>query len=202
MATWIYSVEGFPGSRESGRHTEYCEVLGHQINLPAGEWIKLKSHYDRPYWTDFRHRAAGTTNQAVAWAKKDIVQEEDVARALIEKYSGFGVVAMEDDPVTHPDKARRVVEAAKEQNRKCREHAVASYEEERKMRQLTGRGRLAPTAYERYCYQSLGLPEPGTLDAIKAERGTTEVKVELPPEVAELVAEGLAARRAKVELKK
>ncbi len=114
-------------------------------------------------------------------------------------YGGAGVVSMEEDPFKHPVAREQQETEAKQINRRYREGVVARYEDERKSRQFTGRGRLQPTAFALDCYRALGIPEPGTLEGIKAERGTTEVKFELPPEVADPVANGLAARRAKVE---
>lgn len=195
MAIWIFSVDGFPGSRESGRHTEYCEVLGTQVIFPPGEWVRLKQKYERPYWTDFKHRGEGTTNQAVAHARKDIFTGDEIAVAIVKKYGAYGVVSLEDDPETHPRLRQEKEDEAKVQANRYHEYIVSRFEDERKARQLTGRGRLEPTAWELTCYRLLGLPQPGSLEAVKAERNP-EVKVELPPEIADLVAEGLAARRA------
>lgn len=196
MANWIYSIESFPSDARKG---DYVQVTGIQVIIPAGTWMKLEPKYERYWWTDFRHRGAGSTNEAKSRARKDVYSSDDIADSIMAKYNGFGIVRMDEDPTTHAHKREKLEAEAKVANDRYRSYVVARFEDERKTRQLTGRGRMEPTAYELECYRVLGMPEPGTLEGIKAERGTTEVKFELPPEVAELVAEGLAARRKAAE---
>ncbi len=206
MSTWIYTVESFPGEPGSGRHTDYAQMWGFQINLEAGCWTRLDDTYDRPYWTDFKHRGEKSTKDAELYAAHEIHTGKALGAMLVLKYGGFGVVSIvsEDHPYESKKKGEALAleEKAKQLHHRYQEGVVARFEDERKTRQLTGRGRLDPSEYERKCYRDLGLPEPGTLDAIKAEKAPAAVELKLPPEIADLVAEGLAARRARAETPK
>jgi len=43
---YIFSVMGFPSlDRKTGRHTEYCEVLGQTVILPEREWLQLPEKF-------------------------------------------------------------------------------------------------------------------------------------------------------------
>ncbi len=194
MAIYIYSAESFPGPTTPN---EYCQVLGHQILLEAGKWIKLPTRFERPYWTDFRHRGESVTNKAVGYAQRDVHVNDEVATEIIMRFGFRGVVMTENDPEGHRYKAIELEKQAIAQNHKWREHIVARFENERKMRNLTGHGRLEPTPYELECYRVLGLPEPGSIDEIKAEKGLSQPAAQaavLTPEMMDLIQEGLQAR--------
>lgn len=210
MAIWIYSVEGFPGTRESGRHTEYCEMYGLTIILKPKEWTKLdgnedglfKGKYVRYFWKDSIQRGPKSTNDARPTAVREVFLAEELADAIIMKYGGIGLAKLDCSTPYSPENkstAMQLESQALEQNKRYRASIVARFNDERKARQLTGRGRLEPSAYELDCHRVLGLPVPGTLDEIKAERGTTEVKVELPPELIDLIHDGISSRRAAAE---
>lgn len=196
MPIYIYSAEAFPGPNNK---FEYVQVLGHQIILEAGRWTKLPTRFERPYWTDFKHRGEFSTNKAVSYAQRDVHVNDEVAAEIILRYGFRGVTQMDEDPETHRIPASKLEAAAIAQNRKWREHIISRFENERKMRHMTGHGRLEPTSYELECYSVLGLPEPGSLDEIRAEKGLDKpvAPAALTPELMDLIQEAMEARAAK-----
>lgn len=196
MAIWIYSAEAFPGT--NGRNAEYIQVLGHTIVVPARQWVKLQTRYERPYWTDYRHRGEGSTNKAVGHASREVFVNDEVAAEIVARYGFRGVVMSEDDPAVKTLKCEKLVATAETQNHKWREHIIARFENERKQRSLTGHGRLEPTPYELECYRECGLPEPGSIDEIKAEKGISAKEAAvLSPEILVLIQEALETRARK-----
>ena len=201
MSVWLYSVMGFPGKAEEGRVGEQCQYFGISLELKPRVWTKLEHKYDRPWFKDYVQRGGSALPLAIARrAEHEIHVDTDLADMIVLKYGGCGLVRMDvDDPMSKDHYATRTKLEAEAEAAYHRyfEYVVARFEDERKMRQLSKQGRMEPTVFERHCYKTLGLPEPGTLDALKAER-SPEVKVELPPEIYDLIREGLAARRTAV----
>src|SRR5215469_6658736 len=62
---YIFSVMGFPSlDRKTGRHTEYCEVLGQTVILPEREWLQLPEKFVLYFWRSSAQPGDGSSNEA------------------------------------------------------------------------------------------------------------------------------------------
>jgi hypothetical protein len=191
MAVYIYSVESFPGTDANGRKADFLQALGHQIILHGGHWTKLAPKYEWPYFTDFQQRGSGPTNKAIAWASKVVTLPEEIAERLTVQHGHRGIVYLQSDPEDNPKRTRDIEAKAKEANTRWREFVIEQYENNRKLRQLTGTGRIVPSLYELECYEVLGLARPGSIDEIKAAKSPT-VEVKLPDDLIRLLHDRVA----------
>jgi len=191
--TWLYSVEPFPGSKTSGRHTEMLEYNSITILHPGNSWVRLDPYYIRYSWTDYKHRGDKPTEQAKKNAIRERVYADEMATRFCQIYGNMGVVSMDEDPEKNPERAAQLVEQAEAANKSWRTSVVRGFEAQLKQFELSGHGRLEPTALENESYKALGLELPGTLEAIKA-RNTTNVTLDLSPEIVELISLGIKAK--------
>lgn len=190
---WLYSVEPFPGSKTSGRHTEFLETNGITILHPGNQWVRLDPYYIRYYWTDYKHRGDQPTEIAKKRAIKERIYADEIATRFCGIYSRMGVVSMDEDPEKNPERAAELVAQAKAANHAWRVSIVRGFESQLKQFELSGHGRLEPTLLENESYKALGLELPGTIESIKAHN---TMKLDLPPELLQLIELGIAAKQA------
>ena len=140
--TWLYSVESFPGTRLSGRHTEFLEYNGITILHPGNSWVRLEP-YVRYRWTDFAHRGALPTEAAKKYAIKERLYADEIAARFVAIYGGMGVISMDESPEQNPELAAQLVEQAKVANRGWRVSVVRGFEALLKQYEPSGHGPLA-----------------------------------------------------------
>lgn len=172
MSFYLYSPESFPAHRKRNARfqdtPEYLSFNGFVVgDVKAGEWKKLQRKYERQEYSDFQDKR-GT---------RIVVLEDEMADAINAQFSNpenpnynRGVVVL--DEATYADEATRKLaeEEAHEKNLEFRRRIVADFELQFNERQVTGKGRSYPTAYEEECYEVTGLTRPYSAKALEAQR--------------------------------
>lgn len=173
MAFYVYSVEAFPGSKESGRNTEYIQVRGCSFNIPARMWMKLEKSYSEPRrhndWKD-------ETGSAPSHFAEELVP-------LIEEKYGFRGIVFLDGNQPGSTEAKAAETRALLLNKAWRETVVQDFLTSRRIAE-SGQpgGRFLPNPYETECFAELGIALPNTAEDLLRSQQPAQIVVQLTPE--------------------
>lgn len=167
MSYWIYSEEAFPRQEWMGKGLgytpEYMSFYGVQLGpVPAREWISVPSTFTIMRHSSYRdglRQNSGT---------RDVVQTEDLVKALRPRFEPRGVVFLDHKPLQA--EREQLEKEMSTRNLKFRAHVIEEYEQQVREKETTGNGRIKPTPYEEECYTLLGRVRPFSVEDIEAKR--------------------------------
>ncbi len=202
MSVWIYSIESWPGTVEHGRNAEYIQVLGHQIGpVFEREWFQLKNRYGQPYHRDYIDAAGPLhfnwhTAEEIVTGQIDTVDPKGnpiVAQemGILQKYGHLGVVTLRssDGAFLNADREgndvlkRRMEKQAEASHQRWMKEVTEVFMAIRREKISGGIGRLLPTRFERYCFETLAIPVPDTVEEIREKHAPVNVTVQVTPQM-------------------
>jgi flagellar biosynthesis/type III secretory pathway protein FliH len=160
---WVYSVEPMPR----------VDLFATRDHNPANEYIGYNGIYIAPVepktWTripdkfrSLRHRDR-TDKQGTTYH----VFDDEIVKANQERLRPRGVLFTDHEPTA--EERKELEERAAKLNMQFRLDTIQSYEEAMREAEANGRTVKAPT-YVKECYELLGMPRPGSAEAIRAQR--------------------------------
>lgn len=164
MPYFIYSSETLPNPALMGKpgYTPDAERISHAGfsigQLDAGKWISLPNYISTLHHRDWLDKK-GTTGR---------VYMDDVAPAIRTKFGHRGVMVLDHEPTS--EERKELERKSQELNLAWRMTVVEWYENQVREKEVTGKGRTAPTPYEDECYNILKLTKPYSVEAMRAQR--------------------------------
>jgi len=160
---YVYSVEPMPRTdlfekRDYNPQNDYIAYNSIYLEpIPAKTWTRIPDKF-----RSLRHHDR-TDKQGHPYH----VFDDEIVKANQARLRPRGVLFTDHEP-TAAEKAELESNAAK-LNMQFRLDAIQSYEEAMREAEANGRTVKAPT-YVKECYELLGMPRPGSAEAIRAQR--------------------------------